>query len=149
MTAFNLDDLIAPMLATHRSGVNHTLAWRLHQIRTLRLMLDEREGDLCAALHRDLRKERTETLYSELLPVRREIRTFARRLPGWMAPARVATPAAFVPSRCEVLSVPLSEPGVLVIGPCNYPVGLALMAAVGAFGGERRRDAARRRDEES
>lgn len=132
----DVDALLAPMVATHRSGANHTLEWRVRQLDTLLLMLTECEADFTDALYEDLRKERTEAMYSELGVVKREIQTFLRGLKGWMRPRRVSVPLAVAPSVCEVLSVPLSEPGVLVIGPFNYPVGLTLLATVGAFGGE-------------
>ncbi len=131
----NVPDLIAPMVAVHKSGVNHSLEWRKHQLNTLMLMVTECEKDFTDALYIDLRKERTECMYSEILVVKREITTFLNKLNEWMVPKKVATPSAASPSICEILSVPLSEPGVLVIGPFNYPVTLALMATVGAFGG--------------
>ena len=41
----NVPDLIAPMVAVHKSGVNHSLEWRKHQLNTLMLMVTECEKD--------------------------------------------------------------------------------------------------------
>mmetsp|Transcript_14579 Transcript_14579/g.27411 ORF Transcript_14579/g.27411 Transcript_14579/m.27411 type:complete len:531 (+) Transcript_14579:3589-5181(+) len=135
MPTLNISDLIAPMVATHQSGINQTLQWRLHQLDTLMLMITEREDDFVDALFKDLRKERTESIYCELLLVRHEIRRFQRDLKKWMKPQNVSYPGAIFPSFCEVHSVPLSEPGCLIIAPFNYPVCISLLPIIGAFGG--------------
>jgi NAD-dependent aldehyde dehydrogenases len=131
----NISDLIAPMEATHRSGINQTLKWRLQQLDTLMLMITEHEGDFVDALFKDLHKERTESIYCELLLVKHEIQRFQRELKNWMKPQKVSYPGALFPAFCEVHSVPLSEPGCLIIAPFNYPVCISLLPIIGAFGG--------------
>lgn len=133
--AVNVKDLIAPMAATHKSGENQTLQWRLHQLNSLLLMIKERQEDFIDALHKDLRKERTECMYSEIDLVKNEIKQFQRELKGWMEPTSSQYPCAIVPSVCKVHSVPLSEPGCLILAPFNYPFCLSLLAVVGSFGG--------------
>jgi len=133
--SFNVTDLTAPMVATHKSGINQTLKWRLQQLDALMLMITEHEEDFILALFNDLHKERTESVYCELLLVKHEIQKFQKELKTWMKPRRVSYPGAIFPSFCEVHSVPLSEPGCLVIAPFNYPICISLLPIVGAFGG--------------
>ena len=132
----NIPELLAPMLDTHKDGANQTLKWRLEQMDIFMRMITECEKDFTDALYQDLRKNRTESMISEILIIRREIETFQAKLAEWMKPKKVASPAACMPSVCEILSVPLAEPGVLVIGPFNYPVSLPLLAMIGAIGGK-------------
>lgn len=130
-----IEEVIAPLAATYKSGVNQTLKWRLHQLNSLLLMINEREEEFIEAMQKDLHKERTESKYSEIILVKHEIKKFKRELKGWMEPTLVSYPGAIAPSSCEVRSVPLSGPACLVIAPFNYPFCLSLLAAVGAFGG--------------
>lgn len=131
----NVPDLVAPMLATHRSGKNLSLKWRLTQLNALLLMITECEEDIADALYEDLHKEKTEALSTEILVVKNEIIRFQKELKGWMVPEQVPTPAVCAPSFCEIKRVPLSEPACLIIGPFNFPFSLPFLAAVGAFGG--------------
>lgn len=132
----NVPDLVAPMLATHRSGKNLSLKWRLTQLNALLLMITECEEDIADALYEDLHKEKTEALSTEILVVKNEIIRFQKELKGWMVPEQVPTPAVCAPSFCEIKRVPLSEPACLIIGPFNFPFSLPFLAAVGAFGGK-------------
>jgi len=133
--AMNMEGLIAPMVATQKSGTNQTLQWRLRQLNSLLLMINERQEDFVDALHQDLGKERTECMYSEINLVKNEIKQFQRELKGWMKPTPSRYPCAIVPSVCKVHSFPLSGPGCLILAPFNYPFCLSLLAVVGAFGG--------------
>jgi len=99
------------------------------------LMIIECQEDFIVALYQDLHKERTEALYSELCLVKNEIIKFKKELKSWMAREQVSTPAVLSPSFCEILSVPLSSPACLIIGPFNYPVLIPLLVLVGALGG--------------
>ena len=130
----NVDDVLAPMKETRRKGDNLTLEWRLRQLDAMQLMITEKREDFVHALHKDLGKERTESIYSEILLVELEIKRFKKELRQWMKPKRVSYPGAIFPCVCEIQSVPLSDP-CLIISPFNYPVGISLLPAVGSLGG--------------
>lgn len=130
----NVQSLIAPMIEVHKSLENQTLKWRLEQLDALLLMIDENEEDFKDAIYQDLRKDKTEFEYCEILCVREEIRMFKKHLKHWMKPKQVPSVGALAPCFCEVRSVPLSEPGCLVIAPFNYPFSLSLLPAIGAIG---------------
>jgi aldehyde dehydrogenase (NAD+) len=94
----NIEEVIAPLAATYKSGANQTLKWRLHQLNSLLLMINEREEEFIEAMQKDLHKERTESKYSEIILVKHEIKKFKRELKGWMEPTLVSYPGAIVPS---------------------------------------------------
>ena len=125
--------LRAPMQALHDSGLNATYAWRRQQLTTLRTMLLDAWEDLIDALYADLGKERTEAVGSELQLVLVEIDLALAQLRSWMRPQKVAAPVLFAPSFHRLEPRPLLGPAVLVIGPFNYPVNLALVPMVGAL----------------
>jgi aldehyde dehydrogenase (NAD+) len=123
------------MFEIHKSGVLHTLSWRNTQLSNLLTLITTHQAELLQALHADLHKESTESMYSELLVVTGEIKRFLRDLPTWMKPEPVSTVVPLLPCYCEVRSVPLAPPGCLIISPFNYPVTLALLPVVGALAG--------------
>ncbi len=130
----DVSSCIAPMVEVHESLANQTLKWRLEQLNKLLLMIDENEEAFKDAVYQDLRKDKTEFEYCEILCVRQEIRMFQKELKHWMKPKQVPSVTALAPCFSEVRSVPLSKPGCLVIAPFNYPFCLSLLPVIGAIG---------------
>lgn len=135
MKNLNVEALIEPMIQTYKSGENQTLKWRKDQLKLISRMLNENEERWIEAIYADLRKERSEAMYSEILLVENEIKMMLKHLPRWMKDEHVPSLLPAVPSFCKVQSVPLLEPGCLIISPFNYPINLSLLPVVGAFAG--------------
>jgi acyl-CoA reductase-like NAD-dependent aldehyde dehydrogenase len=135
MAALNIEALIDPMIQTYRTGENQTLQWRRDQLKSVSRMLNENEERWIEAIYIDLRKERTETMYSEILVVENEIKMMLKYLHTWMKDEHVSSLIPTFPSFCKVQSVPLLEPGCLIISPFNYPINLSLLPVVGALAG--------------
>jgi len=133
-SVLDIEAIIAPMLATHKSGVNQTMEWRLKNLRRVHDMLIENWQAFIDALYCDLRKEKTESEYTEIIPVINEIKLWQKNLKQWMKPIPVSSPAGMAPAFAEIRSKPLCEPGCLVIAPFNYPVFLSLCPIVGMLG---------------
>jgi len=131
----NIEAIIAPMIEVHRSGENRSLQWRLKQLDVLERMVNENKDAFSNALFQDLHKNKAEFILTEFLVVQQEIKKFKRELPQWMKPIQVPSPAGFAPSFSEIQSVPLLEPGCLVIAPFNYPFCLSLLPFIGSIGG--------------
>mmetsp|Transcript_987 Transcript_987/g.1078 ORF Transcript_987/g.1078 Transcript_987/m.1078 type:complete len:548 (+) Transcript_987:266-1909(+) len=131
----DITPIIEAMKATHSSRINQSLSWRLHQLKTMQTMLTQHEDEFCDALYQDLHKSHNESMYCEIIHVQNEISKLKKNLKEWMKPVQVSSPAALAPSVCEIRSVPLSSPGVLIIAPFNYPVSLSLVPAIGALAG--------------
>lgn len=113
------------------SGATRPLAWRLEQLGNLRRMLVERGGDFAGALLSDLGKHRSESQLTEIGFVTAEAAHLERHLAAWLRPRRVDVPLAVRPARAWTELTPLGV--VLVIGPWNYPVQLALAPLSGAI----------------
>ena len=134
-TPLNVPSLVRPMAETHASRKNQKLEWRLQQLRSLQAMLTDHGDDFVAALGKDLEKDPIQAAYTELMIVRNEIDYVTSKLGGWMSVERVPSLVFLAPCFSEVRRVPLLSPGVLVIGPSNYPLSLSLLPAVGSLAG--------------
>jgi aldehyde dehydrogenase (NAD+) len=126
-----IPELIANLRGTFETGRTRPIEWRRAQLRRLKAMLEEREGDLLDALAADLGKPRLEGWASDIAIVINEIEHTLRHLAGWMKPEKVWTPLAQRPGRASIHREPLGV--VLVIAPWNYPVQLLLSPMVGAL----------------
>ena len=113
------------------SGATKPLEWRLSQLDALEHLLNEREAEILAALHSDLRKPALEAYGSELGTVKSEIRFIRKRLSQWMKPERVPTAMIAMPGRSFVHREPLGV--VMIIAPWNYPFQTAIFPLVGAL----------------
>lgn len=123
------------MQATHDSLENQKVSWRMKQIDTMEQMLIDHEKDFVDALYDDLKKDSTESLLSEILTLRAEIKDVKKNLSKWMAPKKKAGPLGLAPCYVQVRYVPLCSPACLLIAPFNYPVSLSLFPAIGALAG--------------
>lgn len=112
-------------------GVTRSVEWRRTQLRQLRRMLLEHEGEFGAALHADLGKHALESQITEIGFLHSEIEHTLRHVAKWMRPKRVATPVVLQPASAKVIREPLGV--VLIIAPWNYPLMLALSPLIGAL----------------
>jgi aldehyde dehydrogenase (NAD+) len=113
------------------SGRSRSIEWRREQLRRLKTMLEEGEGELLDALAADLGKPRLEGWATDVGIVIAEIEYALRHLAGWMKPERAWTPLAQRPGRATIQREPVGV--ALVIAPWNYPVHLLLLPMVGAL----------------
>jgi aldehyde dehydrogenase (NAD+) len=123
--------LVANLRGAFESGRTRPIEWRREQLRRLKALLEEREGDLLDALAADLGKPRLEGWATDIGIVINEIEHALRHLAGWMKPERVWTPIAQRPGHASIHREPKGV--VLVIAPWNYPVHLLLLPMVGAL----------------
>lgn len=123
----------ARMQELHASGDILKAEWRISQLQILQRMISENHDAIRAALFSDLGKEWTEATTAEICAVEVEIELCIRKLRSWMKPWDVASPGISFPSRSKIVPMPLAPPGVLVIGPSNYPFFLCLHPAIGSL----------------
>jgi aldehyde dehydrogenase (NAD+) len=131
--SLDLEKLRAPLFATHDNGVNWTYEWRVDQLKTLHQMIRERRSLFVDALSQDLGRHPTESIIAEIIPLEIEIQDTLKNLNQWMKPEKVSMPLMLAPLLASVESRPLQPPGVLIIGPFNYPLQLTLRPLVGAL----------------
>ncbi|HEY6725097.1 MAG TPA: aldehyde dehydrogenase family protein [Polyangiaceae bacterium] len=123
--------VLAVQQALFAAGETHSLEFRRSQLRTLRRLLTTQQTVLARALKEDLGKPASEIVTGELGFVVREITRLLQRLGRWSRPQKVSTPLLLWPAKSRVLREPYGP--VLVVGPWNVPLGLALTPAVGAL----------------
>ncbi|MFC9764887.1 aldehyde dehydrogenase family protein [Rhodococcus jostii] len=122
---------VAALRATFRSGRTRSLTWRRAQLEGLARLIAEREGDLAAAIERDLGRSAIGSFMGDLAPVRAEIRHTLKNLERWSRPARAALPVTQQPGKAWTVAEPKGV--VLVIGAWNFPILLTLQPLVSAL----------------
>ena len=123
--------LVTSLRKTFDGGRTRALSFRMGQLEALTRMIEEREGEILEALRIDVGKPRMEAFMAELGFVLGELALVKKKLPSWMRPERVATPASAQPGRAEIHRDPLGV--VLLIGPWNYPFQLVIAPLIGAL----------------
>jgi acyl-CoA reductase-like NAD-dependent aldehyde dehydrogenase len=137
MTGIKLDveKLQAPMRETHASGVNLSYEWRMQQLKTLQRLLQENNLAFVEALALDLGKDPFEAFSCEIGPLLRDLIYAIKNLKHWMGPKAVPSPFIMFPAFSYMERKPLSSPGVLIVGPFNYPVTCVLRPLIGVLAG--------------
>lgn len=112
-------------------GETRPLEARKQALRDLLAGVSAHQQALLDALHADLRKSPTEAWLSEVGWLEGEIRHALRHLDAWNRPSTAATPLAAWPGRVRICREPMGN--VLIMGPWNYPLQLALGPLVAAI----------------
>ncbi|MBH0776699.1 aldehyde dehydrogenase family protein [Nocardia bovistercoris] len=105
--------------------------WRITQLRNIVRMLDEREGQIAAALAADLGRGPAEAWLGDIASTRGEACYAIKHLRGWMRKRRQPLSLNQYPGSAWIQYEPLGV--VLIIGPWNYPVYLTLAPLVAAL----------------
>ncbi len=124
-------ELLELQRAHVRRGAMRDVAVRRRYLEQLRAVLKAGESRIREALAADLGKPELEVVTSETGMVMQEIRTQRKHAARWTQARRRAPSALLFPGRSRILREPWGS--VLVMGPWNYPVQLALVPAVGAL----------------
>src|SRR5690242_12635225 len=127
----DIPDVVKRLRAAFNGGRTRGVDWRREQLARLETMLREREDELLAALLDDLGKAPTEAYATEIGFVLAEVGHARKHLSRWMRPERVWTPLLVQPAKARLHREPVGV--VLIIGPWNYPVQLALAPLVAAL----------------
>jgi len=131
----NVDKLQETMRATHASRINHSYEWRIQNLQSLLNMIEENADVFREALCLDLGRDPTEALTVETKPLVPEIQYAIRNLKSWMKSKAVPSPIVMFPGFSYIDQKPLASPGVLVIGPYNYPLNLLVRPLIGILAG--------------
>ncbi|HEU5076191.1 MAG TPA: aldehyde dehydrogenase family protein [Polyangiaceae bacterium] len=123
--------VLASQQAFFATGQTRSPAFRSAQLKALRRLIIAQQTVLGRALKDDLGKAESEIVTGELGFVVREIARLLKGLQRWSRAEKVSTPLVLWPAKSRVLREPYGP--VLVIGPWNVPLGLALVPALGAL----------------
>lgn len=131
----DVESLQAKMRLIHESRVNLSYDWRMKQLKLLLRLVQENSEEIRTALAKDLGREGTEALCIETKPLENDIHYTMKNLKKWMESQAVPSPAVMIPALSHLERRPLNSPGVLIIGPFNYPVRLVLQPLLGSLAG--------------
>ncbi|CCW14894.1 aldehyde dehydrogenase family protein [Rhodococcus aetherivorans] len=123
-------DTVGKLRQTFASGRTRSYEWRISQLRGIERLVDECESEIAAALSEDLGRVPSEAWLGDIASTKGEAVFARKKLRKWMRRRRQSLPLAQYPGRGWVQHEPLGV--VLVIGPWNYPVYLALAPLVAA-----------------
>ncbi len=122
---------VARLRARFAGGVTRPLEYRQRQLEGIARFLSEREGEIEAALKRDMGRPSFEVYPSEIAFIAAEIALTRKKLRSWTKPERVSTSLVGQPGKSRIHREPLGV--VLIIGPWNYPLQLVLVPLLGAI----------------
>ena len=104
---------------------------RVKRLYALEDALKAREGEFVEAFRKDFGKGEFETYTTEIGFLYSDIGNILTHLRDWMEPRAVPTPFVLWPARSRVFAEPYGN--VLVIGPFNYPLHLAIAPLAAAL----------------
>ncbi len=113
------------------TGVTKKYEFRKAQLEKLEAVVKKNEQQIFDALYTDLKKSPEECWITENGFFLSELNNALGKLKSWMAPTRVPTNLANLPSRSLLIPEPLGV--VLIISPWNYPFQLLLTPLIGAI----------------
>lgn len=130
-TSENPGEIVRQLRNTFDSGRTFSLDYRKKQLKALERLLDENQDTIIAALEKDLRKSKIESILTEIDIVAGELKDTLKHLKEWDKP--VKPPRAFANILDSVYIVNDPYGVVLVIGAWNYPLQLSLTPVIGAI----------------
>ncbi|GJN28682.1 hypothetical protein PR202_gb16839 [Eleusine coracana subsp. coracana] len=117
--------------ASFAAGRTRPVEWRAAQLRALVRMIEEKEGDISAALHADLAKPHMESYLHEISLAKASCTFALKGMKSWTKPEKVPAAITTFPSTAQIVSEPLGV--VLVISAWNYPFLLSIDPVIGAI----------------
>ncbi len=127
----NVEELLDAQRRFFQSGATGSRQFRLQQLDLLARAIEQREGDVLAALKEDLGKCEFESYTSEIGFLYEELRFARKHLRRWMRVRRVPTPLLHAPATSRVYYRPHGVSAILA--PWNYPFQLALAPVIAAI----------------
>lgn len=131
MTQQEIQTILTAQRDYFRLGQTLSVDFRLKALRRLGETIRRREGDILAALERDLGKSGFESYMCEVGMTLSEITYMGKHLRRFAAEKRVATPLAQFPSRSYTKPSPHGV--TLIMSPWNYPFLLTMEPLVDAL----------------
>ncbi len=113
------------------SGKTKNIAVRMKALEKLEQAIREREGEIHAALKKDLNKADMESYMSETGMTYAELSYVKKHIKRWASPKTVLTPAAQF--HAKSFSWPEPYGVVLIMSPWNYPFMLTMEPLIGAI----------------
>ena len=126
-----ITELHSKQQAFFNSNKTKDVSFRIEQLKKLRGLIKENEGELYKAIFEDFGKSEFETYASELSLIYHELNIFIKNIKSWSKPKRVSTGLANFPAKSYIIPEPLGV--TLVIGAWNYPYQLSILPTISAI----------------
>ncbi|KAF5753019.1 aldehyde dehydrogenase family 3 member F1 [Tripterygium wilfordii] len=126
-----IEESIAELRQTFKSGRTRSALWRKNQLRAMIKLITENEERAYQVLHEDLGKHPVEVYRDEVGVIKKSAKYSLSCVEKWMAPQKAHLPLIFFPARGEVMPEPLGV--VLIFGAWNFPLSLTLDPLIGAI----------------
>lgn len=104
---------------------------RINKLKMLLAGLHKYEKSFQDALYQDFKKNPTETLLTEIVPLQSEIKHAIKHVKGWMKREKASTPMHYLGTSGYIYYEPKGVS--LILSPWNYPVSLTLSPLVSAI----------------
>lgn len=127
-TEKDVDEVLRPLL---KRGVIADVGERLQALKAIRRFIIDHEPTLIEALAKDLNRPRQETVILESQVSLHECNIAISKLSSWTSRRPVPTPGVALPGTAYVEAIPKGT--ILIIGPFNYPVQLAMIPVISAI----------------
>lgn len=124
-------DVVDGLRSVFHTGKTKSYEFRLHNLKQLRKLLVEKEGEMIDALNKDLGRCDFEGIILDILPALAELDFIIKNLKSWMQPEYTSNVILAVPSSSKIVYEPYGV--ALIIAPFNYPLQLAISPLVGAI----------------
>ncbi|KAF3931955.1 Omega-crystallin [Dactylellina cionopaga] len=123
--------IVSRLRTTFRSNTTYPVEWRKQQLRKLWWGFHDREKDVIAALHQDLRKPEHEALQSDGIWVKNAIIDTLADIDNWVKEEKLSVDLLSKFASPVIRKEPLGV--VLIIGAYNYPFQLTVAPMLGAI----------------
>lgn len=110
---------------------NFDVKKRKTKLKELLASINKHEKEIAQALESDLGKSATESLLTEISPVKEELKFMICCIGNLFEPQKVRTPITHFPASSYIFRQPYGS--VLIISPWNYPFQLAMIPLIGAI----------------
>ncbi|XP_066921724.1 aldehyde dehydrogenase family 3 member B1-like [Clytia hemisphaerica] len=131
MSTESYEKEVKELRKSFRRGKLRSCESRIQQLKQLSKLIDENKEEIYEALHKDLRKPRTEADFGEVIFSKIELATAINNLKKWMKPEKVKSDLANKNATCEIRKEPYGV--ALVIGAWNFPFALVIAPLIGAI----------------
>jgi aldehyde dehydrogenase (NAD+) len=131
LAQISASNIISQQRGFFSTGATKDIAFRITQLKKLKVAILEHESDIYEALKSDLRKSEVESYGTEISLIIDEINYAIKNLKKWTKPQKVSVNKIALPSSGRIYPEPKGI--VLIIGTWNYPLQLLLSPLVPAI----------------
>ena len=104
---------------------------RLHNLKSLKRFLMDRDKDLLSCLTKDLNRNEFDSYSAEILHLNNELNFAIKNIKNWMKPSKHKSGGVHWPSKTTSVYKPLGK--CLIVSPWNYPLYLALSPLISSI----------------